>query len=81
MNTSKYDTDIRKQLKRFQRSPGYDAMKKEHLAARERLEKEHLAARERLEAQLRERNEAINRLKQKLVEAGVDADEVAKLAA
>lgn len=70
MNTSKYDAQTRKTLKRFQRSPGYDLMKKEHLAAREALE-----------AKLRERNEAIDRLKKKLVEAGVNADEVAKLAA
>ena len=70
MNTSKYDPATRKQLKRFQRSLGYDVMKKEHLAARELLE-----------TKLRERNETIDRLKKKLVEAGVNADEVAKLAA
>jgi len=70
VNTSKYDPQTRKQLKRFQRSSGYQAMKKEHVAARERLE-----------IQLRERNEAIGRLKQKLVEAGVAAEEVAKIAA
>lgn len=70
MNTSKYDPQTRKQLKRFQRSAGYQAMKKEHVAARERLE-----------TQLRERNETINRLKKKLVEAGVAAEEVAQIAA
>lgn len=70
MNTSKYDTDTRKQLKRFQRTAGYQAMKKEHLAAREVLEK-----------QIRERNETIDRLKKKLVESGVSADEINKLAA
>jgi hypothetical protein len=70
VNTSKYDPETRKQLKRFQRTLGYQAMKKEHLAAREQLE-----------TQLRGRNEVIDRLKQKLVEAGVAADEVAKLAA
>jgi predicted nuclease with TOPRIM domain len=70
VNTSKYDPDTRKQLKRFQRTAGYQAMKKEHLAAREVLEK-----------QIRERNETIDRLKKKLVESGVSADEVAKLAA
>lgn len=70
MDTSKYETDTRKQLKRFQRSPGYQVMKKEHLAAREHLE-----------IKLRERNEVITRLVQKLVEAGVAAEEAAKLAA
>jgi hypothetical protein len=70
VNTSKYDPATRKQLKRFQRSPGYDLMKKEHHAAREVLE-----------AKLRDRNEVIDRLKKKLVEAGLPADEVAKLAA
>ena len=70
MNTSQYDTQTRKNLKRFQRTPGYQVMKSAHLAERERLE-----------AKLRERNEAIDRLKKKLVEAGVNADEVAKLAA
>lgn len=68
MNTSQYPTDIRKHIKRFQRSPGYQAMKKEHLAERERLE-----------TQLRDRNAVIARLKDKLVESGVSADEVAKL--
>jgi predicted nuclease with TOPRIM domain len=70
VNTSQYDTQTRKNVKRFQRTPGYQAMKKEHLAAREQLE-----------IKLRERNEVIDRLKKKLVEAGVNADEVAKLAA
>lgn len=70
MNTSKYDPETRKQLKRFQRSPGYQAMRKEHLAERERLE-----------TKIRERNEVIDRLKTKLLAAGFPADEVAKLAA
>lgn len=70
MDTSKYDSATRKHIKRFQRTPGYAAMKKEHLAAREQLE-----------TQLRTRNEVISKLKAKLVEAGVSADEVAKLAA
>ena len=70
VNTSQYDSQTRKNVKRFQRSPGYQAMKKEHVAERERLE-----------TKLRERDEAIDRLKKKLVEAGVNADEVAKLAA
>jgi hypothetical protein len=70
VNTSQYDTETRKQLKRFQRSSGYQMMKKEHLAAREQLE-----------IKLRERNETIDRLKKRLIEAGLNADEVAKLAA
>ena len=70
MNTSQYPADARKQLKRFQRTLGYQLMKKEHHAERERLE-----------AKLRERNEVVDRLKKKLVEAGVNADEIAKLAA
>lgn len=70
MNTSQYPTDTRKHIKRFQRSPGYQAMKKEHLAERERLE-----------IKLRERGETIERLKKKLVESGLSVDEVAKLAA
>lgn len=70
MNTSQYDTETRKQLKRFQRAPAYQLMKKEHVAERERLE-----------TKLRERNEVIDRLKKKLAEAGINADEIAKLAA
>lgn len=70
VNTSKYDSDTRKQVKRFQRSPGYQLMKKEHLAERERLK-----------TKLRERNDAIERLKKKLVEAGFAVEDVAKLAA
>jgi hypothetical protein len=70
VNTSKYDSDTRKNLKRFQRSPAYQVMKSEHVAAREALEKK-----------LRSQNETIDRLKKKLVESGVSADEVNKLAA
>jgi predicted nuclease with TOPRIM domain len=62
VNTSKYPTDARKHLKRFQRTPGYQLMKQEHLAACERLE-----------TRLRERDEIIKRLKEKLAEAGVEA--------
>ena len=69
MNTSLYDTQTRKNLKRFQRSPAYQVMKKEHVAAREALE-----------AKLRKSAETIELLKKKLVESGVAADEVAKLA-
>lgn len=69
MNTSQYDSQTRKNVKRFQRSPAYQLMKKEHVAAREKLE-----------TKLRERDETIERLKKKLVEF-VAADEVAKIAA
>ena len=69
MNTSKYDPQTRKNLKRFQRSSGYQLMKNEHVAERQRLE-----------TKLRESTETIDRLKKKLVEAGVSADEVAKVA-
>lgn len=70
MNTSQYDAQTRKDIKRFQRTSAYQLMKKEHAAAREQLE-----------TKLRARNEAIDKLKKKLVDVGVDADEVAKLAA
>jgi hypothetical protein len=70
VNTSKYDADTRKNLKRFQRTMGYQTMKQVHLAEREKLE-----------IKLRERNEAIDRLKTKLLAAGFPAEEVAKLAA
>jgi hypothetical protein len=70
VNTSKYDSETRKQLKLFQRTSGYQTMKQEHLAARALLEKK-----------LRESNETIDRLKKKLVETGISADEVNKLAA
>ena len=69
MDTSKYDASTRKNVKRFQRSPAYQVMKKEHVAAREALE-----------TKLRKRDETIELLKKKLVESGVAADEVAKLA-
>jgi predicted nuclease with TOPRIM domain len=70
VNTSQYPAETRKHLKRFQRSSAYQLMKREHVAAREQLE-----------TKLRERNETIERLKKKLVESGVSADEVSKLAA
>ena len=69
MDTSKYDASTRKNVKRFQRSPAYQVLKKEHVAAREALE-----------AKLRKSAETIELLKKKLVESGVAADEVAKLA-
>ena len=70
MQTSQYDKDTRKSLKRDQRSPAYRD-----------LQRRSSEERTKLETKLRERNEAIDRLKKKLVEAGVAADEVAKLAA
>lgn len=70
MNTSQYDPQTRKHLKRFQRSAVYELMKKKHAAEREALEQA-----------LRARNETIERLKKKLVESGVSADDVNKLAA
>ena len=70
MNTSQYPAETRKQIKRFQRSPGYQAMKQQHSAEREKLE-----------IKLRSRDEAIDRLKKKLVESGLNAAEVDKLAA
>jgi hypothetical protein len=70
MNTTKYDTENRKQLKRDQRSSAYLV-----------LQKRAAEARVQLEATLRDRNAAIDRLKQKLVAAGFPAEEVAKLAA
>ena len=70
MNTSQYDSNTRKQLKRDQRSPAYLA-----------LQKRALEDRTQLETKLRERNAAIERLKKMLVDRGVAAEEVAKLAA
>jgi hypothetical protein len=69
MDTSKYDSATRKNVKRFQRSPAYQVLKKEHGAVREALE-----------TKLRQRDGTIEMLKKKLVESGVAADEVAKLA-
>lgn len=70
MRTSQYDADTRKQIKRDQRTAAYRELQQR--AAEERTQ---------LETKLRERNSAIERLKKKLVEHGVAADEVAKLAA
>jgi len=70
VNTSQYPTDTRKNFKRDQRSPAY-----------RELQRRSSEERTKLETTLRERNEAIDRLKKKLVEAGVASDEVAKLAA
>ena len=70
MNTSKYETDTRKHLKRDQRTPAYRD-----------LQKRSAEARVQLETKLRERNETVARLVKKLVEAGVEAEVAAKLAA
>jgi hypothetical protein len=70
VNTAKYSPDIRKQLKRDQRTPAYLA-----------LQKRALEDRTLLETKLRERNAAIERLTKMLVDKGVAAEEVAKLAA
>jgi len=70
MNTSQYPADTRKDFKRDQRTPAYRELQRR--ASEERSQ---------LEIKLRERNEAITRLTKKLVEAGFNADEVAKLAA
>ena len=70
MNTSQYPTDTRKNAKRAQRSFAY-----------RELQRRSSEERTKLETKLRERNEAIDRLKKKLLEAGFKEDEVAKLAA
>jgi hypothetical protein len=67
MDTSKYDSTTRKNVKRFQRTPAYQVLKKEHGAVREALE-----------TKLRQRDETIALLKKKLAESGVAPDEVAK---
>jgi predicted nuclease with TOPRIM domain len=70
MQTSQYNADTRKQFKRDQRTPAY-----------RELQRQTSEERTKLETKLRERADAITRLTKKLVEAGVAADEVAKLAA
>lgn len=70
METSQYSEEIRKQMKRDQRT----------LAYRE-LQRKSAEQRAQLETKLRERNEVIARLVKKLVESGVAAEEAAKLAA
>jgi hypothetical protein len=70
MRTSQYDANSRKQLKRDQRSPAY-----------RELQRRSAGERAKLETALRSRNEVIERLKKKLVEAGLAAEEVARLAA
>ena len=70
MQTSQYPAETRKNLKRDQRSPAYRD-----------LQRRSSEERTKLETALRERNEVIDRLKKKLIETGVNVDEVAKLAA
>jgi len=70
VNTSQYDKETRKNRKRDQRTPAYRD-----------LQRRSTEERTQLETKLRERNAAIDRLTKKLVEAGVAAEEVAKLAA
>lgn len=68
MNTSQYPA--RKNAKRDQRTPAY-----------RELQRRSSEERTKLETTLRARNEAVDRLKKKLAESGVNADEIAKLAA
>lgn len=70
MNSSKYDSETRKNLKLGQRALAYRDLQRR--AAEERS---------KLETKLRERNEVIDRLKKKLVEVGCSADFVERLAA
>jgi len=70
MNTSQYDADTRKKSKRDQRTPAY-----------RELQRRSAEQRSQLETKLRDRNLAVDRLVKRLVEAGLAAEEVAKLAA
>ena len=70
MDTSQYPAETRKNVKRDQRTPAFRELRRRSSEERTKLE-----------TKLRERNEAVDRLKKKLVEAGVNADEIAKLAA
>lgn len=70
MNTSKYDHSQRKTAKRDQRTDAYRDLQQR--SAKER---------EALETKLRERNATIDKLSKELISKGVDAAEVAKLAA
>jgi hypothetical protein len=65
MDTSKYDPETRKEIKRGQQT----------LAYRE-LQKRATEARTQLEQKLRERNEAIERLVAKLAAAGFDEKQI-----
>jgi hypothetical protein len=70
VNSSKYDSETRKSIKRDQRTPAYRDLQRR--AAEERT---------LLEGVLRARNATIELLKKKLVERGVNAAEIEKLAA
>lgn len=68
MDSSKYDSDQRARLKFDQRTPAYQDLQRRSAAARMKLEKA-----------LQSRNATIARLVARLRQAGVPADEVAKL--
>lgn len=70
METSKYDTQARRDLKLEQRSPAYRALQQR--TAEQRLQ---------LEMKLRARNMVIARLRQKLVEVGCSEADIEKLVA
>jgi len=70
VNTSKYDQETRKNIKSGQRTLAYRELQRR--VAEERTQ---------LEAKLKARGEAIERLKQRLIDVGITTDEVAKLAA
>ena len=70
MRTSQYPPDTRAQMKRDQRSFGYQELRRRFTEQRTQLEDK-----------LRARNETIELLKKKLVAAGFPADEIDKLAA
>jgi hypothetical protein len=74
MDTSKYDAETRKEIKRGQQSRAY-----------RELQKRATEARAQLEQKLRERNEAIERLVKALAATGFDEQkirtDVVKLAA
>jgi hypothetical protein len=65
MDTSQYDKETRKEIKRGQNTPAYRD-----------LQKRAAEARAALEQKLRERNEAIERLVKKLAAAGFDENEI-----
>ena len=69
MDSSKYDTPSRRDLKLDQRSPAYRELQRR--TAEQRL---------LLETKLRERNAVIARLKKKLVEVGCPLADVERLA-
>lgn len=70
MNTSKYDPETRKQLKRFQRTSAYQVMKAQHQQVKQQLE-----------TKLLESKSVIDKLTAKLATFGVSPDELAKIAA